>query len=640
MLQQAEPTAYAHQLVSLAKRLSTPNPAHVLAMANRHDLAMRVSAVLDRRQPRGAAGPRVVALAVVAVALIVTALGPARLVASSAATTVEDQNAGAGGPRFEVASIKPNHSGEDRSPSMIFPGGRFSATNNSLRDLILNAYGILATPYLLQGAPGWIESARYDVEAKAPAGAIADGVPARALWDTTRAMLRTLLTERFGLSIRRETREGPIYRLVSAASGPKLQRSKLDCTGDAAACHGFSGNPRRLSGSGVDTYDLAMFLSRYTDRPIVDATGIQGVFDVALQWNPFADRPEGAETSDAPASPSSEGPLPDSNTLPTLAAALQERLGLKLEATRGPIDTYVIERIDQLVPNDSSAGPAKSFDVASIKPCQPSSSGTGRSGGAGMTTSPGRLNVQCMTIAEMIARAYIQYGDPRPANAPGFVDPSAIKSLVTDGPAWIYSDPFTIEATTSGTALPTELVGGLLRELLESRLHLKLHQDQRRAAAYALTVAPGGLKAERADPASCTPPDPQGLGRARLQEPGAKPLCANGFGWHGPNLTWKATGVTMDQIARSLWGIVLHREVIDRTGVTGQFTFAIEFARDDSTAIRALPSDVNLPDASADVPPGPSIFTALERQVGLKLNATQGAEGFLVVDHVERPADQ
>jgi uncharacterized protein (TIGR03435 family) len=453
-------------------------------------------------------------------------------------------------------------------------------------------------------------------------------------------MLRTLLSERFGLSIRRETREGPIYRLVPAASGSKLQRSRIDCTGAAAACHGFSGNPRRLSGSGVDTYDLAMFLSRYTDRPIVDATGIQGVFDVALQWNPFADRVEAARTSDAPTSSSSEGPMPDLNALPTLATALQEQLGLKLEATRGPIDTYVVDRVDQLTPNDSSAVPAKGFDVASIKPCQPSSSGAGRSGGAGMTTSAGRLNVQCMTIAEMIARAYVQYGNPRPANAPSFVDPDAIKNLVTDGPAWIYSDPFTIEATTSGTALPTELVGGLLRGLLESRLHLKLHQDQRSAAAYALTVAPGGLKVARADAASCTPPDPQGLGRARVPEPGAKPLCANAFGWHGPNLTWKATGVTMDQIAHSLWGIVLHREVIDRTGVAGQFTFAIEFARDDSTAMPALPSDVVLPNASADVPPGPSIFTALERQVGLKLDATQGAEGFLVVDHVEPPSNQ
>jgi uncharacterized protein (TIGR03435 family) len=186
------------------------------------------------------------------------------------------------------------------------------------------------------------------------------------------------------------------------------------------------------------------------------------------------------------------------------------------------------------------------------------------------------------------------------------------------------------------------MVGAMLRALLDERLKLKLHQDQRRVPAYALTVAKSGFKMHPADPASCTPADPNRLGRATVPAPGEKPMCANGFGWHGPNMTWKATGVTLDQIARGLAGLVLGRQVIDQTGIAGQFTFDAEFARDERTiALPSLSSDVRLPsDATADVPPGPSIFDVLERQLGLKLEAIQGSQGFLVVDHIERPSNK
>jgi uncharacterized protein (TIGR03435 family) len=88
--------------------------------------------------------------------------------------------------------------------------------------------------------------------------------------------------------------------------------------------------------------------------------------------------------------------------------------------------------------------------------------------------------------------------------------------------------------------------------------------------------------------------------------------------------------------------MVMDRPVIDQTGIAGQFTFNAEFVRDDSTGkMLALPPDALAklpPDAGADVPPGPSIFAVLVRQLGLKLVPIQGSQGFLVVDHVERPA--
>jgi bla regulator protein blaR1 len=249
---------------------------------------------------------------------------------------------------FDAASVKPNQSGATHSTSMILPGGRFTATNNTLRELIQNAYGIFATPQLLQGGPGWIDSARYDIDARAGVNAIPTGASNRVLWENTRLMLRTLLADRFKLSVRTETKEMPAYQLVVTKSGTKLQKSEVDCDASATACHGFSGNPARLSGLGVDMYDLALILSVYSDRPVIDRTAIQGVFDIKLQWNPFAGRPQGVDDAQrSPGAESREGARPDLASLPTVFGALEDQLGLKLESHPGPVQVYIIDRVDR-----------------------------------------------------------------------------------------------------------------------------------------------------------------------------------------------------------------------------------------------------------------------------------------------------
>ncbi len=249
--------------------------------------------------------------------------------------------------KFEVASVKANKSGSQRSPSMIQPGGRFTATNNTVRALILNAYEI--PPYLLSGGPSWIDSEAYDVDAKPADGTIPPGVRGRPLWDKTRAMLRALLADRFHLEMRRETRDMPVYEISVAKNGPKLTKSTRDCSAGESACHGFSGNPRRLSAMGADMADLASVLTQYAGRPVLDKTGISGVFDFLLQWNVFYGRPQPAQTTgETPRPPSrDEGPMPDPDSLPDLATALDRQLGLKLESRKGPVDVYVIERVER-----------------------------------------------------------------------------------------------------------------------------------------------------------------------------------------------------------------------------------------------------------------------------------------------------
>jgi uncharacterized protein (TIGR03435 family) len=253
--------------------------------------------------------------------------------------------------KFEVASVKPNKSGA-HFYAMIMPGGRFTATNNTVRALILNAYEI--PPYRLSGGPSWIDSEAYDVEAKPADGAIPPGLRGRPLWDKTRTMLRALLAERFHLEIRTESKEMPLYEISVAKNGPKLTKSTRDCSADELACHGFSGNPRRLTAMGVDMADLASELSDRQGRPVLDKTGISGVFDFFLQWNVFYGREhtpgpgDGGATDETSRPPSRyEGAMPESDSLPDLATALDRQLGLKLESRKGPVDTYVIERVER-----------------------------------------------------------------------------------------------------------------------------------------------------------------------------------------------------------------------------------------------------------------------------------------------------
>lgn len=251
---------------------------------------------------------------------------------------------------FEVASVRPNKSGSQRTPSLILPGGRFTATNNTMRALILNAYNQIP-PYLLSGGPSWIDSEAYDVDAKPADGAIPLSLRGRPLWEKTRTMLRALLADRFHLEIRTESKEMPLYEISVAKSGPKLTKSTLDCNANSEACHGFSGNPRRFSGMGVDMADLASLLTGYAGRPVLDKTGIPGVYDILLQWNVFYGRQQTTQTTDETSRPASRsegaGAMPEIDSLPDLATALDRQLGLKLASRKGLVDTYVIERAER-----------------------------------------------------------------------------------------------------------------------------------------------------------------------------------------------------------------------------------------------------------------------------------------------------
>lgn len=247
---------------------------------------------------------------------------------------------------FEVASIKRNISGDQNSSIQSQPGGRVVVTNNTLYNLIRNAYGIQRFE-LVPGkqVPSWIDSERWDILATAPADAprVEEGMQLR---------LRSLLEDRFKVVARRETREMPIYELVIARSdgqlGPRMRRSGDEC--DRAAKErasaagqplpqprdGFCGtraNNGVVSMRGVPLANFVRNMGGMTGRFVIDKTGLTGPFDLDLQWTP--DRPSAGPATSSPADGAS------------LFAAVQEQLGLKLVAVRGPVEVLVLDSAER-----------------------------------------------------------------------------------------------------------------------------------------------------------------------------------------------------------------------------------------------------------------------------------------------------
>ena len=257
---------------------------------------------------------------------------------------------GAPRPEFEVASIKLNKSGDLRVMINTAGGGRFTATNIPLQRLIMNAYRV--KNFQISGAPAWLNSERYDVEAKAAGNPSTDEVG---------RMLQTLLEDRLQLKFHRETKELPVYALVIAKGG-KLHETEGDCgprTGPqpppepgklpTAPCGGFFLFPGHLSGQKVAISQLVDSLSLFTARDVLDKTNLTGKYDINLEYTPeqgqFQAPPGGAPPPGLP-------PLPQADPNgPSLFTALQEQLGLKLESQKGPVEILVIDRVEHLSEN-------------------------------------------------------------------------------------------------------------------------------------------------------------------------------------------------------------------------------------------------------------------------------------------------
>ena len=256
-------------------------------------------------------------------------------------------------PKFEVVSIKPSHEGAGLFRVGLQPSGRFVAGNITVRFLLELAYGLKDAQIL--GAPHWIESESFNIEAKPDDAFIDQKLSRDERSHQISLMMQALLADRFKLALHHETKELPVYALMVAKGGPKLKESPPAPPDADGAEPGPppSGQLRRggvqmrrgeLIASAIPLDRLEDVLSRVTGRPVVNQTGLKGLYDFTLKWTP--EEGEGPMMGGPPGPPPDAPPPPDANG-PTIFTALQEQLGLKLESQKAPMDTVVIDHVEQ-----------------------------------------------------------------------------------------------------------------------------------------------------------------------------------------------------------------------------------------------------------------------------------------------------
>jgi len=276
----------------------------------------------------------------------------------TAGVDLDAQTAAPQESRFEVVSIKRNTGGDGGSMMGVQPGGRVSVRNLPVRQVIVRAYGI--QQFQLTGGSDWLQTERYDIEAKAPDGAVVTDA-------AINAMLRAMLADRFKLKVRRETRESAIYELMFARSdrrfGEKLRQTSADCVanrnrgtefgapppnpalvgpGDPIPCGMVMIGGNRIAASGEPMTRLATVLGPRVQRIVVDNTGLTGLYDFDLQFLPD---PLASSARGAPAGPVRMYLV--AADVPPLMTAIQEQLGLKLQPSRGAVEYAVIEGIER-----------------------------------------------------------------------------------------------------------------------------------------------------------------------------------------------------------------------------------------------------------------------------------------------------
>ena len=229
------------------------------------------------------------------------------------------------GPRFEVASIRPGNNPHATMIRRQPTGGRFTTQNTTLRALLSYAYGVQG--HQITGGPAWIGTDLWDITAR-PEGDVPEGLEGDA---RLRQMMQNLLAERFGVVIHNETKELPVYGLMVAKSGAKMKQ--VDAPQPAAFRMGMS--QFTLVG---EVSQLISQLVRVTGRSVADETGLKGNYEMKLSWTP--DPAQQAQFAAA------HGTAPDFAAAegPSLFTALQEQLGLRLDARKGPVVVYTVEK--------------------------------------------------------------------------------------------------------------------------------------------------------------------------------------------------------------------------------------------------------------------------------------------------------
>lgn len=496
---------------------------------------------------------------------------------------------------------------------------RYEVKNASIVDLIGLAYSSNATKIL--GGPSWLEMDRFDVIAKQPPQTTAE---------TQRLMLRSLLKDRFKLVIREDTKPMLAYALTM---GKKSQLKEADGSGETGCKPQSSSGPPGegtirigLANAGGDPIILTltngmieyrcrnMTMAAFVDglrgmlganlgvNPVLNETGLSGIWNFDLRYSIGLNLPAAAAGERL-----------------TISEAVEKQLGLKLEERQVPTAVLVVDSVNQK-PSENPAGTAEAlatiplpteFEVATIKATSPDSRAQ-----RFQVQPGGRLVVEGLPLQFLITRAFN----------------TASNEQLTGMPSWANTARFDVVAKAPADSLSQNIdpdtLAPMLVALLKERFKLSYHTEERELTAYTLVAAKPKLK--KADPAART------WCKNASQVPGAPPppprsqslICQN---------------ITVTQFANLLRGRTpeLSQPVLDSTGLEGGWDFTLTF-----NPVIALQAAVarppeagpagNLSPAAAEPAAGYSIFEAVEKQLGLKLEKTKRSAPVIVIDHIEQ----
>ena len=530
-----------------------------------------------------------------------------------------------GQSKFEIADVQVSPKATNQFIRVVpVRKGRYEIHTATMVDLIRTAYGFDSDKIL--GGPNWLEMDRFDVVAKAPN----DTAP-----DALQEMLQALLAERFKLVVHKDTKPLPAYALTV---GKKPQLKEADGSGDTgcrtqnqATGTPGDGSVRMTSmnaGGGTTTIQLGpgmtvqfacrnMTMEAFVaglrgmmgvnatlgTNPILDKTGLKGAWNFDVKWS--------MQGLVGPA-------LANGTERISVFDAIDKQLGLKLEQEQIPTPVMVVDSVDEK-PSANPPGVAEAlppipvptaFEVADIRPTAPDFMG-----GMMRVQPGGRLMVQGMTLQNLLTNALNTTG--------GIFSSDGIAGV----PKWAETSRWdiTAKAPADAPALNMFTMGPMLRSLLEERFGLKTHTEERPVSAYTLVAAKPKMK--KADPGSRTSckyvnPIPPGT------PPGSRVLtCQN---------------ITMAQFAEQLRnaGPGMSWPILDATGIEGGWDFTLTFGQAPMVMAgggrggEGGPASGDAP-AASDPGGGFTIFEAVEKQLGLKLEAQKRPMQVVVVDHLE-----
>ena len=530
-------------------------------------------------------------------------------------------------PVFELADVHVSPRSTTTVMRVSSRAGRYEIRNATMVDLIRTAYGVDAANIL--GGPSWLEYDRFDVVALAPPNTTSD---------SQKSMLRSLLADRFKLALRNDTR--PVAGLVLAVGKGKHKLKEVADPTVAPGCQAQgvpapppSGVPGQFvlpmtaivcHNVTMETFaaDLKRLTNGYVTNAVLDQTGLKGSWDFDVKFTQRALLSLAASVDGASAT--------------SLSDAIDRQLGLKLEEQKIPTPVIIVEQANATPTSNSPNVATKlppsrplEFEVADIKPVDPNARRTGGQIGV----SPGRVNLPGIPLKLVIMLAWNL--------------PTVQSDQLAGAPKWIDSANFDIIgklpsdlAPTGGTSVPLQELGPALQALLIDRLKMKVHFENRSVDAYTLIAVKPKLK--KADPSTRT-------GCKAAANTGPVILNAG-----LPARAFNCQNITMAQFADQLQmiaGSYISHPVVDATGLEGAWDFTLSFspiapgqlagllngARGAPPVGAAGAGDIT---ASDPIGGGASLFDAVEKQLGLKLEKERRTYPVFVIDHIEeKPTD-